>query len=63
MSFIDDSANHSQGDADLKYVPGKCMNVVWVDDQTGEEQTCDEPCNPAEQLCHYCRTSSHRIYY
>ena len=69
--FIDDSANHSQGDGYLLdaddldepldlYVPGKCMNLLGYDPETGQEEICGDACNPSEQLCHFCRTQAHR---
>jgi hypothetical protein len=68
--------NHSQGDAHIEglgefidslgmdppnlYTPGKCMNVLGTNEE-GEEEICGDACNPAEQMCHWCRTQSHRI--
>ena len=37
------------------YVPGRCLNVLGIDDETGEEIVCGDDCNPSEQLCHACR--------
>ena len=32
---------------------GRCGMVKWQG--TEDEEVCGEPCNPAEQICHYCR--------
>ena len=43
------------------YTPGKCMHIIGHDPETGEDVICGDACNPAEQLCHWCRTNSHRM--
>lgn len=37
------------------YYQGKCLNVIFRDEETGEDLTCDNPCNPSEQICKSCR--------
>lgn len=49
--FIDDEDKTVN---ELRYVPGKCLNVIFEDDEGNVEQ-CNNPCNPAEQLCHGCK--------
>lgn len=61
--FIDDSANHSQGDnvvddAVALYVQNRCMNVIDIID--GEEIFCDDLCAPSQQFCHFCSQTSLR---
>lgn len=58
--YIDGLSEDLEDPPDL-YVPGKCMNVLGVDPETGEEEICGDACNPSEQICHYCRTQGHRI--
>ena len=60
-AFLDD--NHSQGDDDYShlYAPGKCMNVIGYDPETGDEEICGDACGPNDQLCHYCLTEGHRM--
>lgn len=58
-AFIDDS-NHSQGDDGLAHASGKCLNVLDITED-GQEIICGEACNPAEQMCHWCRTMGHRM--
>lgn len=59
-AFIDDSENHSQGDGNV-YTPGQCQMTIGYDPETDEEVLCLNPCNPAEQICHFCRTQGHRM--
>ena len=52
--FIDDSL--SVNDALDLYddeSSGKCNNIIYA--ESGEGFRCNSPCNPAEQLCKYCR--------
>ena len=49
--FINDK---DEADDELRYVPGKCLNVIYEDDEGNVEQ-CNNPCNPSEQLCHGCK--------
>ena len=57
-AFLDND-NHSQGDELLNsdhYVQGKCTMVIGYEPETDEEIVCGDACNPAEQICHFCRT-------
>ena len=58
-----DEAAEREMEAELERpIEGFCVNVVATDPDTGEDVLCGEPCNPNEQLCHFCRTSFHRIH-
>jgi hypothetical protein len=46
---------------DQLYPTSACTNVVSVTDD-GVDVLCGEPCNPSEQICHYCRVNFHRIH-
>jgi hypothetical protein len=52
--------NHSMGEPENLYVPGRCCNVIGYDPEEGDI-LCESPCNPAEQICHYCLTRGHRM--
>ena len=41
-------------------MPGRCMNIIGYDPEEGDI-VCGESCNPAEQLCHFCRCGLHRM--
>lgn len=50
--FEDFLAADEEAEAEMEV--GYCQNVICVVD--GEDVLCNEACNPAEQLCHYCRS-------
>ena len=43
----------SDAEEEEQHEVGFCQNIVCEVD--GVDVLCNEPCNPAEQLCHYCR--------
>ena len=61
--------NHSMGDPDENdenaslyenREKGKCNNLLGYDSD-GEPVICGDQCNPAEQMCIFCRTMGHRM--
>ena len=58
-SHVQDEEEEAEGI--YRYVPGKCINVIFVDDD-GSETVCGNECNPAEQLCHDCKHFGHRLF-
>ena len=54
QDFIDDT-EVAVDEPEPEY--GKCTQVIATLED-GTELYCDEPCNPAEQLCHACRNGA-----